>query len=174
MGSPPVIILMKEALGEPSREQRHAPPRKTVLQLPVQTQIQTHALAKSRGGDEIDDIIQTNSITQSRDESARHLAVVPEVAVCRLSSIVQCLLWQLLIITHSASTMTAVQTLFPSFRGAERVQKQPKIQSHAYASSAYYRFDDKTGKTLMLQVFALRDIKTEKEILFNCVPPSRY
>ena len=33
--------------------------------------------------------------------------------------------------------------------------------------SAYYRFDDKTGKTLMLQVFALRDIKTEKEILFN-------
>lgn len=129
----------------------------------MQTQTQTHALAKSRGGDEIDNIIQTNSITQSRDESARHLAVVPGVAVCRLSSIVQCLLWQLLIITHSASTMTAVQTLFPSFRGAERVQKQPKIQSHAYASSAYYRFDDKTGKTLMLQVFALRDIETERK-----------
>ena len=135
MGSPPVIILMKDALGEPSREQWHAPPRKTILQLPVQTQTQTHALAKSRGGDEIDNIIQTNSITQSRDESARHLAVVPGVAVCHLSSIVQCLLWQLLIITHSA-TMTAVQTLFPPFRGAKRVQKQPKIQSHAYASSA--------------------------------------
>ena len=62
----------------------------------------------------------------------------------------------------------------PFFRGAKRVQKQPKIQSHAYASSAYYRFDDKTWKTLMLQVFVLRDIKTVKEILFNCVPPSRY
>jgi hypothetical protein len=105
MGSPPVIILMKDALSEPS----HTPPRKTVLQLPVQTQTQTRALAKSRGGDEIDDIIQTNSITQSHDEGARRLAVVPEVVVCRLSSIVQCLLWQLLIITHSASTMTTVQ-----------------------------------------------------------------
>lgn len=57
-----------------------------------QTQTQIRALAKSRGGDEIDDIIQTNSITQSCGEGVRHLAVVPEVAVCRLSSIVQCLL----------------------------------------------------------------------------------
>jgi hypothetical protein len=137
----------------------------------VQTQTQTCAPAKSRGGDEIDDIIQTDSITQSRDDGARHLAVVPEVAVCRLSSIFQCLPRQLLIIAHSALTMTAVQNLFPSFRGAERVQKQPKIQSHTYASSAHYRFDD---KTLTLQVFALRDIKTEEEISFNCVPPSRY
>ena len=95
--------------------------RKAVLQLPVQTQTQIRALAGGRGGDEIDDIIQTNSITQSCDQGARHLAVVHEVAVCRLSSIVQCLLWQLLIITHSAPTITAVQNLFPSFRGAKGV-----------------------------------------------------
>jgi len=84
MGSPPVIILMKDALDEPLREERHALLRKAVLQLPVHTKTQIRALAKSRGGDEIDDVIQTNSITQSCGEGVRHLAVVPEVAVCPL------------------------------------------------------------------------------------------
>jgi len=68
MGSPTVVILVKDALNVLLREERHALPRKAVLQLPVQTQTQIRALAKSRGGAEIDDIIQTNSITQSCDE----------------------------------------------------------------------------------------------------------
>ncbi|XTI87276.1 hypothetical protein V2W45_1485832 [Cenococcum geophilum] len=76
MGSPTVIILVKDALDVPLRDERHALLRKAVLQLPaglLSTQTQIRALAKSRGGAEIDDIIQTNSITQSCDE-------VPEVA----------------------------------------------------------------------------------------------
>ena len=88
MGSPPVIILMKDALDVPLREERHALLRKAVLQLPVQTQTQIRALAKCRGGDEIDNIFQPNSITQSCDGGVRHLAVVSEAAVRRLSSIV--------------------------------------------------------------------------------------
>lgn len=97
MGSPPVIILMKNAVDVPLREGRHALLWKAVLQLPVQRQAQIRILAKSRGGDESDDIFQTNSITQSCGGGVRHLAVVSEAAMRRISSIVQCLLWQLLI-----------------------------------------------------------------------------
>ena len=48
MGSPPVIILMKDAFDVPLREERHALLRKAVLQLPVQKQTQLRVEAAMR------------------------------------------------------------------------------------------------------------------------------
>ncbi|OCL02486.1 SET domain-containing protein, partial [Glonium stellatum] len=80
MGNPPVIVLMQKALDTLEREQRYALLHKAVGQLPEQTQTQIRALAKSRGGDEIGDIVQTNSIGQSYGKGVRHLSIVPEAA----------------------------------------------------------------------------------------------
>jgi hypothetical protein len=80
----PILITMKDALDAFARHDRHAMQWRGIMQLPESTQHLARNLAKSRGGDEIDDILQTNSIRQTYVNNTAHLAVMPEVAVCFL------------------------------------------------------------------------------------------
>jgi len=78
----PVLFVAREALNTASREQRQLLLTKAVEQLPEETQNMYFALAKSRGGPEVNDILQTNSIGMKSEDGTGHLGVVPEAAVC--------------------------------------------------------------------------------------------
>ncbi|KAF2264739.1 SET domain-containing protein [Lojkania enalia] len=86
----PVLVIARDALSSISREERYALLKKAVNQLPVKTQELFMALAKSRGGDEINDIVQTNSHGMKFEGGVGHLSVVPEAArinhACRPNS----------------------------------------------------------------------------------------
>jgi hypothetical protein len=77
----PVIFVAREALSTPSKTRRQLLLKKAVEQLPEKTRTSLLNLAKSRGGPEINDIIQTNSMGMKFEDGTAHLGVVPEAAV---------------------------------------------------------------------------------------------
>lgn len=72
---------MRDALDDLPRNQRQKMQWRGVLQLSGDDQKLFRNLARSRGGDEIDDILQTNSIGLNLDDNHGHLAVMPKAAV---------------------------------------------------------------------------------------------
>jgi hypothetical protein len=90
MLEPPVLIVMRDALDKLSREGRHAFQNRGIGQLPAKTRQLFLDLAKSRGGDVLDDIFQTNAMGQSYTGSdgkeVGHLAVIPEAAVSKATA----------------------------------------------------------------------------------------
>jgi hypothetical protein len=77
----PVLIVAREALSTPSKTRRQLLLRKAVEQLPARTRAMFLDLAKSMGGPEINDIIQTNSMGIDFEDGSRHLGVIPEASV---------------------------------------------------------------------------------------------
>jgi hypothetical protein len=77
----PVLFVAREALSTPSKTRRQLLLMKAVEQLPEKTRKMFLDLAKSRGGPEINDIIQTNSMGMKFEDGTGHLGVVPEAAV---------------------------------------------------------------------------------------------
>jgi hypothetical protein len=77
----PVLFVAREALSTPSKTRRQLLLGKAVEQLPERTRTMFLNLAKSRGGPEINDIIQTNSMGMKFEDGTGHLGVVPEAAV---------------------------------------------------------------------------------------------
>ena len=84
----PILVIMRDALEELSRDERHELQNRVLGQLPERTRGLFLDLARSRGGDVIDDIVQTNAIGQiyTGDDGSEigHLAVMPEAAVSLL------------------------------------------------------------------------------------------
>ncbi|KAF2838647.1 SET domain-containing protein [Patellaria atrata CBS 101060] len=80
MESSPTIVVIRSALDFMTREQRHYMFRRAIKQLPVKTGNMILKLAKSMGGDELDDVFKTNGIGQIYGEDIRHLSILPEVA----------------------------------------------------------------------------------------------
>ncbi|KAF2200361.1 SET domain-containing protein [Delitschia confertaspora ATCC 74209] len=119
MLSSPVLVINRNALDQLSRSLRHKLQRKALAEISAETRKIFFSLARSKGGEEIDDIIQTNSIRLSLGGDVGHLAVVPEAA---------------------------------------RI-------NHACRPNSYYRFNT---TTLLLEVFALRDIDDGEELTFSC------
>lgn len=78
----PVLFVAREALNTPSRTRRQLLLSKAIEQLPEKTREMFLNLARSRGGPEINDIIQTNSMRMKFEDGTGHLGVVPEAAVC--------------------------------------------------------------------------------------------
>lgn len=76
----PVLLIAQGALSGDSREVRHQMLRKAISQLPSKTQDLFMGLSKTRGGDVVNDILQTNSVRMLFEGQA-HLGVVPEAAV---------------------------------------------------------------------------------------------
>lgn len=99
----PVLVIAKDALDSPSRKERHRLLKVAVGQLPEKTRDALLALAKSRGGHELDDIVQTNSVGMRIGDGVRHLGVVPEASVSVMAYhviCVACLLIELKRINH--------------------------------------------------------------------------
>ncbi|KAF2189040.1 SET domain-containing protein, partial [Zopfia rhizophila CBS 207.26] len=90
MRNAPVLVIARDALSSLSRTERHILLTKAIKQLPKGTQDLFMNLAKSRGGHEIDDIVQTNSKGLRSPDHVGHLGVVPEAArinhACRPNS----------------------------------------------------------------------------------------
>lgn len=85
MRESPVLVIMRDALEKLSPEERHALQERALGQLPQRTRELFLGLVRSRGGEVVDDIVQTNAMGQSytRDDGIDigHLAVIPEAAV---------------------------------------------------------------------------------------------
>jgi hypothetical protein len=77
----PALVVKRDALGALSPAERQDLQWRAILQLPETTQKKVRSLARSNGGDEIDDIFRTNSIGLRLVNDTKHLAVIPEVAV---------------------------------------------------------------------------------------------
>ena len=79
----PLFITLRAALHDLPREERHVLQWRGVLQLSKKAQNRIRSLTTSRGGDEIDDALQTNAIGVSMgDEPSPYLALMPKAAVC--------------------------------------------------------------------------------------------
>jgi hypothetical protein len=79
----PVLLISRDLLHADAREERHVLLERAMKQLPTKTERVVRGLAKSRGGDELDDVVQTNAVGMriGPGEGSGHLGVVPEVAV---------------------------------------------------------------------------------------------
>jgi hypothetical protein len=79
----PVLLISRDLLHADAREERHVLLERAMKQLPAKTERVVRGLAKSRGGDELDDVVQTNAVGMriGPGEGSGHLGVVPEVAV---------------------------------------------------------------------------------------------
>jgi hypothetical protein len=79
----PVVIISRGLLHGRAREERHRLLELAVKQLPEKTTKEFLGLAKSRGGFELDDIVQTNAMGMRLGEADQvgHLGVVPEASV---------------------------------------------------------------------------------------------
>jgi hypothetical protein len=77
----PVFIALRDALDLLPRAGRQEMQWRGVLQLPADVQKLFRNLSKSRGGDEIDDILQTNALGLNLEARNGYLALMPQVAV---------------------------------------------------------------------------------------------
>lgn len=77
----PILFVARDVLNTPSRSRRQLLLETAIEQLPEKTRNLFLGLAKSRGGPEINDVIQTNSMGMKFEEGTGHLGVVPEAAV---------------------------------------------------------------------------------------------
>lgn len=78
----PLFITLREALHDLPREKRQELQWRGVLQLSRESQKLFRGLTTSRGGDEIDDILQTNAIGVTLGDGNAYLALMPKAAVC--------------------------------------------------------------------------------------------
>jgi hypothetical protein len=76
----PVLLIAREVLEGTPRETRFALLEQAVNQLPVKTQELLLNLAKSRGGNDTNDVVQTNSMRVELGD-VKHLGIIPEAAV---------------------------------------------------------------------------------------------
>lgn len=76
----PVLIVSKEVLHPKAREERHRLLELAVKQLSELTRDRVMGLAKSRGGHELDDLLQTNAMSIGALGGVPHLALLPETA----------------------------------------------------------------------------------------------
>jgi hypothetical protein len=77
----PVLIMAKYLVDERLRKEREGLLKIAVGQLPEKTTRAFRNLAKSMGGDVLDDVVHTNSIGMKIGGDVPHLGVVPEAAV---------------------------------------------------------------------------------------------
>lgn len=84
MAKHPVLLITRGMLHGGAREERHRLLELAVQQLPEKTTQSLLMLAKSRGGHDLDDIMQTNAIGMRLLNGAAHLGLVPEVAVSEM------------------------------------------------------------------------------------------
>lgn len=77
----PIFITLRDALDFLPRTGRQEMQWRGVLQLSADVQRLFRNLSKSRGGDEIDDILQTNALGLSLGGNHGYLALMPQVAV---------------------------------------------------------------------------------------------
>jgi hypothetical protein len=77
----PVFITLRDALDFLPRTERQEMQWRGVYQLSTDVQTLLLDLSTSRGGDQIDDILQTNSIGLSLGDRRGYLALFPQVAV---------------------------------------------------------------------------------------------
>jgi hypothetical protein len=77
----PVFITLRDALDFLPRTERQEMQWRGVYQLSTDVQNLLLNLSTSRGGDQIDDILQTNSIGLSLGDRRGYLALFPQVAV---------------------------------------------------------------------------------------------
>jgi hypothetical protein len=78
---PPKFIILRDALDALSQPERQEMQWRGVLQLSRDDQKLFRNLVRSKGGDEIDDILQTNSMGLSLGDKHGYLAVMPNAAV---------------------------------------------------------------------------------------------
>jgi hypothetical protein len=78
----PVVIITRDLLHGRAREERHKLLELAVQQLPEKTRKTFLGLSKSRGGFELDDVMQTNAMGLRLGEAdvVGHLGVVPEAS----------------------------------------------------------------------------------------------
>ncbi|PMD39279.1 SET domain-containing protein [Hyaloscypha variabilis F] len=76
----PIFITLRDALDLLPRTERQEMQWRGVLQLSVDGRRVFRNLSKSRGGDEIDDILQTNALGLSLGGTKGYLALMPQVA----------------------------------------------------------------------------------------------
>jgi hypothetical protein len=79
----PVLIISRSLLHGRARAERHRLLELAIKQLPEKTTKEFLGLAKSRGGFELDDVVQTNAMGMRLGEAdtVGHLGVVPEASV---------------------------------------------------------------------------------------------
>ena len=77
----PIFITLRDALDLLPRLERQEMQWRGVLQLSADAQRVFRNLSRSRGGDEIDDILQTNALGLSLGGKQGYLALMPQVAV---------------------------------------------------------------------------------------------
>jgi len=77
----PALIVGKKFLEDANPKIRRRLLRRGIAQLPETTKEAVFKLAKSTGGEEIDDILGTNTCTVTMGEGETHLALYPEVSV---------------------------------------------------------------------------------------------
>lgn len=83
----PVLITLRDALDYLPRIERQEMQWRGVFQLSPDVQKLLLNLATSRGGDQIDDILQTNSLGLSLGDKRGYLALMPQVAVSIIPSL---------------------------------------------------------------------------------------
>lgn len=86
----PVVIISRDLLHGRAREERHRLLELAIKQLPEKTTKKFMGLAKSRGGFELDDLVQTNAMGMRLGDAdtVGHLGVVPEASVSESRSLV--------------------------------------------------------------------------------------
>jgi hypothetical protein len=108
----PVFITLRDALDYLPRTDRQELQWRGVFQLSVDAQRLLLNLSTSRGGDQIDDILQTNSIGLSLGDKRGYLALMPQVAVRKNRFLNHSALHTLenLLTVYRESTMLAAQS----------------------------------------------------------------
>ncbi len=123
------LIVGKMFLEDTEPRLRRRVLKRGIAQLPESTQEKIFALAKSTGGEEIDDILGTNTCSVKLGSEESHLGLFPEVSVSSLLDISPATGLVLLTGGHHAETESCLQSKVSNRGLLARQGNHPRLKS---------------------------------------------